>query len=85
MAIVSAAELVDYCKEDPEAEGELLALAESAEEYLRTGGVPEYRRSSPVYALAIKGIVLHWHDNRTGSEDFGPGLRTIINQLKFAK
>ncbi len=73
-----------YCKEDiPEVGDSLLVLAGAAEDYLQTAGVPDAARTKATYDLAVKGIVLHWHDHPDGVDNFGPGLRALINQLKF--
>lgn len=73
-----------HCRVDTEEGGcQLMMLQEAAIAYLSAAGADKPQLAT--YALAIKGIVLHWYDHPDGGAAFGDGLRAIINQLKHCK
>lgn len=91
---VDVEDLACYCRIDlpepgdsaREAEIETLnCLRLAAEEYLTEAGCAG--KSSALYDLALKRLVLHWYENRNAiayNRTMVPmGLREIINQLKM--
>ena len=82
--VVSRQDLMDYCRVDTEEGGnQLMILQSAAIAYLTVAGAD--KPQLPTYALAVKGIVLHWYDHPEGGVGFGDGLRAMINQLKLSK
>ncbi len=81
-------EFVRACGKIEEDPDELVqALTDAAENYLAGAGITPELASASLYNVAVSGIVLHWHENRVAvdrnaPEDFEPGIRLIINQLK---
>ncbi len=87
MSTVSLNAVKTYCKIDEEIDDALVSsLIEAAEAYLDHAGVTPETAPTALYALAVKGMVLHWYDHReageTAAPDFAPGVRKVINQLK---
>lgn len=87
MVMVPFEEVKAYVKSEPDDDALVRDLIPAAEAYLKNGGVNKEQVDSALYVLAVKGIVLHWYDNRnaTGTSDphdFAIGTRHIINQLK---
>ena len=77
-----------YCRIDGDQEDGLLrSLIGAAKDYLANAGVDEPAADSPLYALAVKGLVLHFYDERglTGQTALSliPGMRNAITQLKL--
>ncbi len=73
----------------PEEDSEITALWEAAKAYLANAGVSAGHVDTPLYSLAVKGLILHWHDNRgsiiTGTivTDIPLGLEAVITQLQW--
>lgn len=70
-----------YCRTDED----LTALVDAAKLYLTNAGITA-TESNALYCLAIKMLVVHWHNNRevVGSADkLALGIDCIISQLKF--
>lgn len=90
MAYVPLEDVKSYGRIDGDEDDALLVgFTEAAEEYLANAGVTPESASASLYQLAVKGIVLHWYENRTAVDsgspkDFEPGIRLVINQLKCA-
>lgn len=87
MAAVPMELVVSYGKLEEESEDVVSALIDSAEAYLADAGVTPELAAASLYNLAVAGIVTHWHENRaavdkTSPDDFDPGVRLVINQLK---
>ena len=88
MAYVPLEDVKSYGRIDGDEDDALLAgLTGAAEEYLSNAGVTPENASASLYQLAVKGIVLHWYENRAAVDggspkDFEPGVRMVINQLK---
>lgn len=87
MVMVPFEDVVAYVKSEPDDDAIIRELIPAAEAYLKNGGVNKEIVDASLYALAVKGIVLHWYENRnaTGASDpndFATGTRHIINQLK---
>lgn len=87
MASVPMEFVVSYGKLEEESESVVSTLIAAAEDYLAGAGVTPELAAASLYNLAVAGIVTHWHENRaavdkTSPEDFEPGIRLIINQLK---
>lgn len=79
--------VVSYGKLEEESEDVVTALVDAAEDYLAGAGVTPELAAASLYNLAVAGIVTHWHENRaavdkTSPDDFEPGVRLVINQLK---
>lgn len=79
--------VVSYGKLEEESKDVVSAMIDAAEEYLAGAGVLPELASPSLYNLAVAGIVTHWHENRaavdkTSPDDFEPGVRLVINQLK---
>ncbi|MCI8537761.1 MAG: phage gp6-like head-tail connector protein [Oscillospiraceae bacterium] len=72
-----------------EDDGLIQALMDAAEEYLAGAGIVESAGNRARYALAVKGLCLHWYDFRgdaaagTAAVELPTGLRAVINQLKL--
>ena len=79
-----------YMKAEDEEDFLVQELMDAAAEYLAASGVHETEDNAGRYDLAVKGLCLHWYDNRgsvlTGTmvTDIPLGLRAVINQLKSA-
>lgn len=88
MATVSLEAAKAYARIDGDEDDALLeSLIEAAEEYLAGAGVYPGLAPEALYQLAVKGIVLHWYEQRNVTDgpaptDFAAGVRLIINQLK---
>ena len=93
MATVSLEAAKAYARIDGDEDDALVeSLIEAAEEYLAGAGVYPGLAQEALYQLAVKGIVLHWYEQRNATErsategraptDFAAGVRLIINQLK---
>ena len=87
MAAAPMAFVVSYGKLEEESEEVVAALMDAAEDYLAGAGVTPTLAPASLYNLAVAGIVAHWHENRaavddSAPEDFEPGIRLVINQLK---
>lgn len=87
MAAVPMEFVVSYGKLEEESEDVVSALIDAAEDYLAGAGVTPELAAASLYNLAVAGIVSHWHENRAAVDqsspnDFEPGIRLIINQLK---
>ena len=87
MATVPMDFVVNYGKLEEESEDVVSALIDAAEDYLAVAGVTPELAAASLYNLAVAGIVTHWHENRaavdkTSPNDFEPGIRLVINQLK---
>lgn len=87
MIMVPLEDVVAYVKSEPDDDALVRELVHAAEAYLKNGGVNKEVVDAPLYILAVKGVVLHWYENRnsTGASDpndFAIGTRHIINQLK---
>ena len=87
---VGLEEVKAYLRVDTGEDDRLIqALMDAAAEYLAGAGVTEHDGNQARYALAVKGLCLHWYDFR-GDVDGGTvtelptGLRAVINQLKFS-
>ena len=93
--MVTVEDLVLYCRIDLPDAGDparsnviklLGDLLSAADDYLRNAGCSPFE-SEALYDQAVKGLVLHWYDNRNAiayNRTMVPlGLRTIINQLKM--
>lgn len=85
---IDLAAVKSYCRIDWDYEDELLAsFVEAAKEYLDGAGIPEPEADNPMYALAVKAMVLELYDHRgqTESETLSaiPGMSNIIVQLKL--
>lgn len=89
MAYVPLEAVKAYARIDNEDEDTLVSsLIDAAEIYLENAGVSVSLAPAALYQLAVCGIVLHWYDNRAAVDgssppDFEPGVRKVINQLKF--
>lgn len=88
MAYVPLAPVKAYAKTNDEDDTLVMSLIDAAEQYLCNAGVEPGTVPYSLYELAVKGIVLHWYDNRAAVDaasplDFEPGIRTVINQLKL--
>ena len=76
-----------YLRVDVEEDDALIqSLMEAAAGYLAAAGIPESEDGR--YALAVKGLVLHWYDHRGEANeqtyaDFPAGVRMLLNQLKL--
>lgn len=84
--------LLAYCRLDgdlPEEDKRQIEeeLWPAAEEYLDGAGVPKPAYDSPLYDLAVKGLVCHWYEHRESiayyRSEIPLGVRSVINQLKF--
>lgn len=87
MSYVPMEFVVSYGKLEEESEDVVSALINAAEEYLAGAGVTPELASASLYNIAVAGIVSHWHENRaavdkSSPDDFEPGIRLVINQLK---
>ena len=87
MSAVPMEFVVNYGKLEEESEDVVSALIDAAEDYLAVAGVTPELAAASLYNLAVAGIVTHWHENRaavdkTSPNDFEPGIRLVINQLK---
>ena len=88
MATVSLEAAKAYARIDGDEDDALLeSLIEGAEEYLAGAGIYPGLASEALYQLAVKGIVLHWYEQRNVTDnaaptDFSAGVRLTINQLK---
>lgn len=87
MAYVPLAPVKAYAKSADEDDALVESLIDAAEQYLYTAGVAPGSCPYSLYELAVKGMVLHWYDNRAAVDtssppDFEPGIRSVINQLK---
>lgn len=87
MATVSLEAAKAYARIDGDEDDALLeSLIEAAEEYLAGAGVYPGLAPEALYQLAVKGIVLHWYEQRNVTDgaptDFAAGVRLTINQLK---
>lgn len=88
MATVSLEAAKAYARIDGDEDDALLeSLIEAAEEYLAGSGVYPGLAPEALYQLAVKGIVLHWYEQRNVTDgpaprDFAAGVRLTINQLK---
>ena len=87
MAYVPMEFVVSYGKLEDESEPVISGLIAAAEEYLAGSGITPELASTSLYNLAVAGIVTHWHENRaaidkSSPDDFEPGIRLVINQLK---
>lgn len=87
MVLVPLEDVKAYVKSEPDDDELVNSLIQAAEAYLKNGGIDENLVNGGLYTLAVKGIVLHWYENRnaTGASDpndFAIGTRHIINQLK---
>lgn len=87
MATVSLDEVKGYIRSEDEDDALVTTLIEAAEEYLSGAGCEPGVAPESLYKLAVKGIVLHWYENRNSTEkespsDFEGGIRLVINQLK---
>ena len=88
MATVSLEAAKAYARIDGDEDDALLeSLIEAAEEYLAGAGVYPGLAPEALYQLAVKGIVLHWYEQRNVTDnaaptDFSAGVRLTINQLK---
>lgn len=88
MAYVDFDLVKEYVRSNDEDDDLVRGLITTAEEYLLGAGVAPDAAPYALYEFAIKGIVLHWYENRAAVDtssprDFEPGIRTVINQLKF--
>lgn len=87
MACVPLDFVVRYGKLEEEDPIVVSGLIDAAEAYLAGAGItPEYA-SAALYKIAVAGITIHFHENRaavdqTSPNDFEPGIRLVINQLK---
>lgn len=85
---IDLAAVKSYCRIDWDTEDELLtALVAAAKEYLDGAGVPEPEADNPMYALAVKAMVLEFYDHRGQTESVSlsaiPGMSNLIVQLKL--
>ena len=85
---IDLAAVKSYCRIDWDSEDELLtSLVEAAKDYLDGAGVPEPEADNPMYALAVKAMVLEMYDHRGQTESSSlsaiPGMSNIIVQLKL--
>lgn len=76
-----------YVRPEPEDDDLVADLTQAAEDYLLEAGVEPGIAPASTYQLAVKGITLHWYENRNATDnaspdDFEPGIRKVINQLK---
>lgn len=90
--MVDLAALLAYMRLDddlPEEDERLIedTLWPAAEEYLDGAGVPAPTYDSPLYDLAVKGLVCHWYEHREAMayyrSEIPLGVRAIINQMKL--
>lgn len=71
-------EVKRFCKiDDCDDDNDVYNLIKAAKEYLKDADIEE--SESYRYELAVKRLVLLWHD---GEEDFPSSLQRLINQLK---
>lgn len=88
MATVSLEDVKSYARIDGEEEDALVgSLIDAAEEYLAGAGIYPGLAPEALYQLAVKGIFLHWYEQRNVTDgaaptDFAAGVRLTINQLK---
>lgn len=88
--IVTLDEAKQYARIDGNVDDALVSgLIDAAELYLSNAGIEAGPAPAALYRLAVCGLVLHWYDNRdavdtSSPQDFEPGLRKLINQLKIA-
>ena len=85
---IDLASVKSYCRIDWDTEDKLLAtLVLAAKDYLDGAGVPEPEADNPMYALAVKAMVLDLYDHRGQTESVSlsaiPGMANIIVQLKL--
>ena len=85
---IDLAAVKSYCRIDWDSEDDLLtAFVAVAKEYLDGAGVPEPEADDPMYALAVKAMVLDLYDHRGQTESAKlsaiPGMSNIIVQLKL--
>ena len=85
---IDLAAVKSYCRIDGDTEDELLlTFMEAAKDYLDGAGVPEPEADNPMYALAVKAMVLELYDHRGQTEGAQlsaiPGMSNIITQLKL--
>lgn len=85
---IDLAAVKSYCRIDGDTEDELLlTLMEAAKDYLDGAGVPEPEADNPMYALAVKAMVLELYDHRGQTESAQlsaiPGMSNLIVQLKL--
>lgn len=85
---IDLAAVKSYCRIDWDTEDELLtALVAAAKDYLDGAGVPEPEADNPMYALAVKAMVLEFYDHRGQTESVSlssiPGMSNLIVQLKL--
>ena len=85
---IDLASVKSYCRIDWDYEDELLtSLVEAAKDYLDGAGVPEREADNPMYALAVKAMVLDMYDHRGQTESASlsaiPGMSNMIVQLKL--
>lgn len=85
---VDLAAVKSYCRIDWDTEDDLLtALVAAAKDYLDGAGVPEPEADNPMYALAVKAMVLEFYDHRGQTEGVSlsaiPGMSNLIVQLKL--
>ena len=88
MAYVPLAPVKAYAKTNDEDDALVQSLIDVAEQYLYNAGVEPGNVPYSLYEFAVKGMVLHWYENRAAVDtssppDFEPGIRTVINQLKL--
>lgn len=86
---VDLTELKTYLRIDGGEDDQVLAsLYDAAVEYLENAGVKKSEDKHKLYDLAIKLLVSHWYDNRSGvivgitSKSLEHSLQSIILQLK---
>lgn len=71
-------EVKRFCKiDDCDDDNDVYNLIKAAKEYLKDADIEE--SESYRYELAVKRLVLLWHDDE---EDFPSSLQRLINQLK---
>ena len=85
---IDLAAVKSYCRIDWDSEDDLLTdFVAVAKEYLDGAGVPEPEAYNPMYALAVKAMVLDLYDHRGQTESVKlsaiPGMSNIIVQLKL--
>lgn len=88
MAYVPLEPVKAYAKTNDEDDDQVMSLIDAAEQYLHNAGVDPGSVPYALFELAVKGMVLHWYDNRASVDtssppDFEPGIRAVINQLKM--
>jgi len=90
MAELTLAEIKEYMRITGNDEDALItSLWDAAGSFLEKAGVSSGHVDTPLYNLAVKGLVLHWHDNPgaiiTGTIVSGIplGLDALITQLKW--